>query len=62
MFYAKDHANENVEYSAFEAKSARDEFVEAGNRRFNATPEEVKKFCREMFDAALAEAVQRGIL
>lgn len=62
MFYAKDYATGALEYSAFESKKDRDNFVDDGNRRFNAAPAEVEKWARELFDKTPLEAKNSGLL
>lgn len=61
-FYAVDHANEAQLISAFTVKEARDNFVEAGNRRFVKTAKEADALCHSAYECTAIEAVERGFI
>jgi hypothetical protein len=64
-FYAIAHADHDLphaEMMAFTSKTARDEYVDGGNRRFAKTRVEANEFCRKNFECDAGDAVMRGFI
>ena len=62
-FYAVDHYNKRQPLSAFTSKTARDNFVKDGNRRFAKTRAEADMICRRTyFECNAGKAMARGYI
>ena len=62
-FYAVDHANEAQTLTAFTEKTARDNFVNDGSRRFAKLPRaEADTISRKAYECDAAEAVVKGFI
>lgn len=61
-FYATDHANEIQPVVAFTSRTARNGFVDDGNRRFAKTRAQADEICRKAFDCDAGQAVAQGFI
>jgi len=61
-FYAIDHADSIQTFWAFTSRSARDGFVDDGNRRFAKTRAQADEICRKAFDCDAGKAVLQGFI
>jgi hypothetical protein len=61
-FYAVDHASEAQTLIAFTEKTARNNFVDDGSRRFSKTRAEADKISRKQYECNAGEAVVKGFI
>ena len=61
-YYAKDYASGEMVVSAFTSKTARDGFVEDGNRRFAMGAKEADTACMKLMGCSARTAAARGFI